>query len=132
EADNVIDSPIRLLTSAATGTGTRRHVSLRFQQLDGLTDGLLGVGDDSRLAPFFPNRFYIQAAINISGSGAGVPPASPGVSPAKFERAGETPAPGLAGATPAPLSLAGGTPAPLVALLPVHYAPRSVRWRFDV
>ncbi len=47
-----------------------RLACLRFQQLEGLTDGLLAVGADSRLSLFFPGRFYLGI------SEAEVPPAS--------------------------------------------------------
>jgi len=37
---------------------TRIDGGLRLQQLEGLTDGLLAVSNDARLAPYFPDRFY--------------------------------------------------------------------------
>ncbi len=92
-----------------------------IQQLEGLTEGLLAVGDDVRFAVFFPGRFYVE----VSSSGAGFQPANPGILPAN-SKAGWKPAPLLAGKMPAPLNC------PRVAVWPVRYAQPTDRWKFDV
>src|SRR5205823_2537758 len=78
-----------------------RQAQLRFQELEGLTEGLLAVGSDARVAALFPGRFYFDATNGRTDEIA-------------------------SHATRHTQHL------PSAAILPVHYAQRSDRWKFDV
>lgn len=92
----------RLLSSASAGAGfgdetdvERRGGRLRLSHLEGLTEGLIAVSADPRLAPLFPDRFYFAVGTLEARKSC----------PANFRS---------------------------VAALPVHYADRNDRWKFEV
>ncbi len=57
----------RLATDAdESSVVTKQRHSFRHDELDGLTDGLIAVSDDTRLADLFPHRFYrLVASRNV-------------------------------------------------------------------